>query len=125
MPSPPITLDEFAARIRGDSGFGSDAERAQSIEKSELIAAAGFDYLRTVGYCGISAAHHMRCCANYIAAQMNLPPRAVGMPVLLILLWYGPQIVAVVQMIWKAADWVSGWLSHDEGTGGAEPKLDM
>lgn len=117
MPVPPLTVEEFAARLRGTRSFGSDARTADAIRVSELVAAAAVDYCRLIGFSGLSRPHHQRVCANYCAAQLGLPPRAVGMPPFLIALLFGLATKLAVELIWKAAALVADWLQDDDPVG--------
>lgn len=116
MSAPNLTVEEFAARIRGDRGFSSNAQRAESIHKSELVAAAAFDYARLVGYSGFSRQDHRRCCANHVAAQLRqdgvtIPQAAFGMPLLLVQLLFGVGVKLLVELIWRAAGLIADHLS--------------
>lgn len=115
MSVPSLTIEEFAARIRGDRGFSSDRDRSDVIRKSELVAAAAYDYCRTVGYSGIGREHHERCCANYVAAVVGLPPRAVGFPPFVVALFWGAASKLLVELIWKAAAMIAEHLSRGAG----------
>lgn len=132
MPVPQRTIESFAAEIRGNRAFGSSAERASLIRKSELIAACAFDYARYEPFFTPNLLSdprdkqyvrrdHERVCARYIAVQVE-PSMARVLPGLLVLPGFLVQILfglttrAVVEMIWRAAALIAAHLVQDKRT---------
>lgn len=97
MPTPSITAAEFAERLRGDRVYGSDRERADVLRQSEDVAAAAFEF---VAYGGTQE----RGCRQFIASRLGLRPSIVGLPPIVIQLFWGLATRLLVELIVKAAE---------------------